>query len=106
VVIPKNGKEFDPNEGKKPDLTAADLRFTTKGPALYVFVQGWPQENSVLIRSLGSRSPHAVKVHHASILGHGQKLHFTQQPDGLRVILPSSKAATADIGFTLKLVTA
>jgi alpha-L-fucosidase len=30
VVIPKNGKEFDPNEGKKPDLTADDIRFTTK----------------------------------------------------------------------------
>ena len=31
VVIKTNGKEFDPNEGKKPDLTAADIRFTTKG---------------------------------------------------------------------------
>ena len=31
VVIKPSGKEFDPNEGKKPDLAAADIRFTTQG---------------------------------------------------------------------------
>ena len=55
VVIPKNGKEFDPNEGKKPDLTAEDIRYTTKGPNIYAFVQGWPS-NTATIPALGTSS--------------------------------------------------
>jgi alpha-L-fucosidase len=105
VVIARNGKEFDPNEGKKPDLTAADIRFTTKGSALYAFVQGWPGKEAV-VTSLGTRSPHATKVSSTRILGHNQNLKFTQQLDGLHVTLPSVQPATANIGFTLKLTTA
>lgn len=104
VVIPKNGKEFDPNEGKKPDLTAADIRFTTKGSTLYAFVQGWPTKEAV-IKSLGTNSPHATKITSARLLGHNANLKFTQQATELRVTLPSAKPTTADIGFTLKLTT-
>jgi alpha-L-fucosidase len=105
VVIAKNGKEFDPNEGKKPDLTATDIRFTTKGSTLYAFVQGWPAKETV-VTSLGTSSPHATKITSARILGHNQNLKFTQQSDGLHVTLPSTQPATANIGFTLKLTTA
>jgi alpha-L-fucosidase len=105
VVIAKNGKEFDPNEGKKPDLTATDIRFTAKGSTLYAFVQGWPAKETV-VTSLGTSSPHATKITSARILGHNQNLKFTQQSDGLHVTLPSVQPATANIGFTLKLTTA
>jgi alpha-L-fucosidase len=104
VVIAKNGKEFDPNEGKRPDLTAADIRFTTKGSALYAFVQGWPAKETV-VTSLGTSSPHATKITSARILGHNHNLKFVQQSDGLHVTLPSAQPATANIGFTLKLTT-
>src|SRR5262249_20255662 len=30
------------NEKNRKDLTASDLRFTTKGQTLYLFVMGWP----------------------------------------------------------------
>jgi len=105
LAIPKNGKEFDPNEGKKPDLTAADVRFTAKGSTIYAFVQGWPN-GTVLLQALGSRSPHATRITQVRILGHDQNLKYTQQTDGLRITLPSRRAATADTGFTLKLTTA
>lgn len=105
VVVPKNGKEFDPNEGKKPDLGASDIRFTTKGSTLYAFVQGWPGSEA-LITSLGLSSPHNVKVTSARMLGHSENLKFLQQPNGLRVTLPSTQPATANIGITLKLTTA
>jgi alpha-L-fucosidase len=104
VAIAKNGKEFDPNEGKKPDLTASDVRFTTKGSTLYAFVQGWPTREA-LITSLGTDSPHAIKITSARMLGHGENLKFLQQSDGLRVTLPSVEPATANIGITLKLTT-
>jgi alpha-L-fucosidase len=105
VVVPKNGKEFDPNEGKKPDLAASDIRFTTKGSTIYAFVQGWPT-NEAVVTSLGTGSPHAVKVTSARMLGHSESLKFTQQADGLKVTLPSTQPEAAAIGITLKLTTA
>ena len=106
VVVPKNGKEFDPNEGKKPDLTAADIRFTTKGSTLYAFVQGWP-EGQAVITSLGTSSPQRpAKITGVSMLGRDGQLKFTQDATALRVTLPGNRPQTADIGITLKLTTA
>jgi alpha-L-fucosidase len=104
VVIAKNGKEFDPNEGKKPDLTASDVRFTTKGKTIYAFVQGWPSKEAV-ITSLGTGSPHATKVTSAKMLGHDDTLKFTQQADGLHVTMPAVQPTTASLGIALKLTT-
>jgi alpha-L-fucosidase len=104
VVIKSNGKEFDPNEGKKPDLTAQDIRFTTKSSTLYAFVQGWPSGEAV-VAALGLSSPHTVKITSARMLGSDQNLKFIQSPDALRVTLPSAQPPTADIGITLKLTT-
>ncbi|MEO6981486.1 MAG: alpha-L-fucosidase, partial [Edaphobacter sp.] len=106
VVIARSGKEFDPNEGKKPDLTATDIRFTTKGSTLYAFVQGWPTGQAI-IHALGTSSPQRpAKITSASILGHTGHLKFTQDASSLKVTLPSSRPPSADIGFTLKLTTA
>ncbi|MDE3105012.1 MAG: alpha-L-fucosidase [Acidobacteriota bacterium] len=105
VVIPKNGKEFDPNEGKKPDLTASDIRFTTKGSTVYAFVQGWPQ-GAAVINAFGTgsaqRPPRVTRV---QMLGHDENLRFRQQADALRVDLPATPPSTANIGITLKLTT-
>jgi len=106
VVIKPNGKEFDPNEGKKPDLTANDVRFTTKGSTVYAFVQGWPQ-GTATIESFATNSPqNPPKVTAITLLGRPEGLKFTQDATGLRVTLPTSKPTTADIGITLKLITA
>lgn len=106
VVIQKNGQEFDPNEGKKPDLTASDIRFTTKGSAIYAFIQGWP-ESAATIPSLGASSAqNPPKIIGATLLGHDQNLKFTQSPAALNVTLPTNRPPTADIGITLKLTTA
>jgi alpha-L-fucosidase len=105
VVIASNGKEFDPNESKKPDLTATDIRFTTKGATIYAFVQGWP-EGSAIIHALGTSSPQKPpKVTSASMLGDPTPLRFTQEAAALNVALPANRPPTADIGITLKLTT-
>ncbi len=106
AVIAPNGKEFDPNEAKKPDLTASDIRFTTRGSTIYVFVQGWPGTTAV-IPSLGTSSPRdPAKITSATLLGHDQNLNFTQGSSALTVTLPTDRPPTADIGITLKLRTA
>ena len=106
VVIQKNGQEFDPNEGKKADLTASDIRFTTKGSTIYAFIQGWP-ENTAIIPSIGTSSAqNPAKITSATLLGHDQNLKFSQDPTALNVTLPANRPPTANIGITLKLTTA
>jgi alpha-L-fucosidase len=105
VVVASNGEEFDPNEGKKPDLIASDIRFTTKGSTIYAFVQGWP-DGLAVIQSLGTNSPqNPAKITSARLLGRDQNLKFTQDASGLKVPLPADRPPTADIGITLKLTT-
>jgi len=103
VVIKPNGKEFDPNEGKKPDLTSSDIRFTTKGSAIYAFIQGWPEATASIL-SLGTSSPqNPAKITSVIMLGHNETLKFSQDAKALNVTLPTNRPPTADIGITLKL---
>lgn len=98
-------KMFEFNEGKKPDLTAADIRFTTKGFTLFAFVQGWPA-GEVVIRSLGTGAESkAPKITSASLVGSGERLRCSQKADGLHVGLPAQKPGTADLGIGLRLTT-
>ncbi len=110
VVVPTTGTEFNPNEDKKPDLTFADVRFTTKGKTLYALVQGWPTQTGegrkpeLLIRALGVNSPQQPeKAVDIRLLGRDEPLRFTQDFSGLRVILPAARPLTADIGVALRI---
>ena len=99
VVIRSNGKEFDPNESKKPDLTAKDIRFTARGRSLYAFVQGWPT-SEVVIQSLAAGQ--AEKAVDVRLLGRDEALRFVQDSTGLRVQMPAEKPLAADIGVCLR----
>ena len=70
------------NEGGRKDLTAEDIRYTTKGRTLYAFVMGWPAQETVL-RSVTGR------VESADLLGYQGKLQWTQDATGLRVTMPA-----------------
>ncbi len=89
------------NEGKKPELSAKDIRFTTKGSTLYAFAMGWPTD-SFTIQAVGLESPQQPgKVLNVELLGTGQKLKFTQSADALSIVPPATK--TSDIGYGLKI---
>jgi alpha-L-fucosidase len=104
VVIPKNGQEFDPNEGKKPDLTAADIRFTSRGECLYAFAQGWPTTGELVITSLATNAPHFPgKPTRVSLLGRDQPLRCTLDTTGLRIALPTTPPPAAAIGIGLRI---
>ena len=69
-------------------LTAEDVRFTTKGNALYAFMMGWPT-GSALIKPLGSASPQAPgKIANVELLGYKGKLEWSQTETGLSVTMP------------------
>ena len=79
------------NEDKRKDLTAADVRFTTKGNALYAFVMGWPAGEAV-VKALGTKARTAPgKITNVELLGYDEKLEWTQGPLGLRVRMPAQK---------------
>lgn len=91
------------NENKKPDLTALDYRFTTRHDALYVFVQGWPEEQiSIKALGLGSKQvPGPVKA--VQMLGVSKPLVYKQQDAVLMVQPPDSKPQAAGTGVVLKI---
>jgi alpha-L-fucosidase len=68
--------------------TAKDIRFTTKGPVLYAIALGWPADGKLLIRSLAAPAGQVTDV---TLLGHPQKLAWSQTAEGLVVTLPRKK---------------
>jgi len=89
------------NEDKRGDLTAEDVRFTTKGSTLYAFVMGWP-EKAALVKSLATNiSQKSRKIQHVELLGYGGQLKWKQHESGLQVEMPVVKIS--DIGITLKI---
>jgi alpha-L-fucosidase len=102
VVIKPNGQEFDPNEGKKPDLAATDVRFTTKGETLYAMVMGWP-EGELTIESLALDGPQKpMKAVDVRMLGQEKPLKFVHDGRGLRVTMKGDRPMTSDIGVALR----
>jgi alpha-L-fucosidase len=103
VVIKPSGKEFDPNESRKPDLTMSDIRFTTKGETLYALVMGWPENGVVDIESLalgGAQKP--MKAVDVRMLGQEEPLQFTHDGKSLRVTLKGEPLPSASMGIGLR----
>jgi alpha-L-fucosidase len=82
--------------GSKP-FTSADIRFTSKGEALYAFAMAWPVDGKLTIHSLASGKGQVQQV---SLLGYDGKIDFKQTADGLEVILPAK--APCQYAFALK----
>jgi alpha-L-fucosidase len=104
IKVNPNPENFDPNEGKQPDLTYQDIRFTTKGKTLYALVQGWPT-SELVIQSLASNSPQDPgRPLDVRLLGrYDEPLRFTQDTTGLRITLPSTPTPASNLGIALRI---
>lgn len=74
---------------KRQAFGPRDLRFTTKGDALYAIGLGWPPKGEVTIQSLATNLklyPHAIAQ--VEMLGVQEPLAFSQGARGLLVKLP------------------
>jgi len=88
------------NEDKTNDLTAADVRFTTKGSTLFAFVMGWPEKEAV-VNSLGLATAQVPgNIRNVELLGYKGKVNWKQSDTELKVQMPAEKLS--DIGITLK----
>ncbi|HEY3838181.1 MAG TPA: alpha-L-fucosidase [Bryobacteraceae bacterium] len=76
------------NESARHDLTAEDVRFTTKNSTLYAFVMGWP-DYSLTIKSLAQNTALRVgKIENVELLGYSGKLDWQHSNDGLTIYMP------------------
>jgi alpha-L-fucosidase len=89
------------NERKRKDLTAADVRFTTKGEVLYAFVMGWPDYQAVVKPLATDTELRVGKIQDVSLLGYDGHLEFTQDKGGLKILLPSQKPCDYAIAFKI-----
>jgi alpha-L-fucosidase len=90
------------NEAGRTDLTAEEVRFTTKGDTLYAFVMGWPDKQA-FIRPLATTSTFSPpKIQNVELLGYQGKVEWRQDEQGLAVVMPEQKPC--DHAITLKIV--
>jgi alpha-L-fucosidase len=86
------------NEG----FSAKDIRFTTKGDALYAIALGWPDNGRLTIKSLAKRPSYGLgTVSGVQLLGSNAKLKWTHDYQGLNLQLPSEK--TGDYAYVFKI---
>jgi alpha-L-fucosidase len=90
-------------ERESDPLTVADVRFTTKGNALYAICPGWPEAEAT-IKSLASGSfVHRDTISQVSMLGSQEPLPWSQDESGLRIKTPSEKPCQHAYAFKIVL---
>lgn len=94
------GGSFKDTAGRP--FTAADIRFTTKGDALYAVALGWPENGRLLIKSFAKNSALAKQeIRAVELLGSRTRLKWSRGPEGLSIELPREKPC--DYAFALKI---
>jgi alpha-L-fucosidase len=88
--------------------TAEDVRFTTKGDAVYAVLMDWPPERTVLVKSLASGTTEkpallGKEIASVSLLGSAEKLEWSRDAAGLHATLPASRPGEHTVA--LKVVT-
>ena len=69
-------------------FSAKDLRFTTKGDAVYVFALDWPGNGEVIkVQSLNNKAMEKVKA--VTFLASGKPVKWKQTENGLYITMPS-----------------
>jgi alpha-L-fucosidase len=103
VEVPEAGHFGGAKDVRSKPYTAEDIRFTTKGGALYAFLLEWPADHSVVVKSLATNSPQVKggKVTGVALLGYAGPLVWAQSEAGLTVQLPLN--APSENVVTLKI---
>ncbi|MGA2496291.1 MAG: alpha-L-fucosidase [Tepidisphaeraceae bacterium] len=85
------GPSFSPTTPKTP-YTAQDIRFTSKGDALYVIVLAWPQDGKINIKSLAAGSSYLEReIKSVRLPSSDVPVKWLRGADGLAVDLTAQK---------------
>ena len=91
------------SEGQAQSFSAEDIRFTTKGGALYAIALGWPSSGVLRIAALAEGSGLAPGViERVEALGSADSLPFTRSRKGLEVTLPGGLAGTPALALKIR----
>jgi alpha-L-fucosidase len=86
-----------------PELTAQDIRFTTRGKTLYAVVMGWPEDGKVEIKSLGKKTGNwPGEITSVRLLGSDSRLKFVQGEEALAVSLPAVRPCEHALALEIK----
>ena len=73
-------------------FTAADLRYTSKGNAIYAFILDTPTDSNILFKGLGSGNKlYPGEVLNVELLGCKEALDWEHLPEGLQIKLPKAE---------------
>ena len=87
---------------KRRAFTSQDIRFTTRGDALYAIVLAWPEKGEVVVQSLSdSLRLYPKAVGSVQLLGAGEPVKWSRGKTGLRVKLPAERPC--ETGCVLKI---
>ena len=96
------GVETNFNEKNRKELTAQDVRFTTKGDILYVFVMGIPAQQVTVSTLAPRKSPPVRRIANVELLGYRGKLAWRQESSGLTIELPENKPCKYALAFRVR----
>jgi alpha-L-fucosidase len=93
---------INPPRGLGPNLTAKDIRFTTKGDSLYAVVMGQPEGGKINIKALAAKSVYyPSEIGSVQLLGSSAKVEFARDENGLMVTIPGSDTPTYAIALKI-----
>ena len=103
VETPEAGQFGGARDVRSKPYTIEDIRFTTRGDALYAYLLAPQPAAQAVIRSLATSSPHTGgrKVRGVTLLG-GGKLEWSQGEQGLSVKLPERLPNSEAIGLRIR----
>jgi len=83
---------------------AHDIRFTKKNNVLYAIVLGVPDEDEIVISSLGSATTISTKgIKRISLLGSDEKIRWDQNEEGLTLEKPVQIPSPYALAFKIEL---
>lgn len=91
------------SEGASKPLTAEDIRFTTRGGALYAIALGWPRDGVLRTPTLAEDSALAPgTIESIEALNAAESLRFTRSRKGLEVHLPEGLAGSIAVALKIR----
>jgi alpha-L-fucosidase len=102
VETPEAGQFGGARDVRSKPYTIEDIRFTTKGGALYAYLLAPQPAMQAVIKSLATNLPHTRgrKVKDVAILG-GGRLEWSQGEQGLSVKLPERLPGSEAVGLKI-----
>jgi alpha-L-fucosidase len=97
-----NGTPEHFNERERKDLTAADIRFTTKAAALYAFVMGQNSRDIRIGALAPSRGLEERRIVRIDLLGSPERLQWKVNEQGLMIGSPRQWPSQHAVAFKIR----